>query len=232
MANILIVEDDKNTQILISARLKPYFSTVIANNGREAFDLIFKQSFDLIITDIMMPEMNGYEFVKSLRDAGFDTPVLMLTAKQSFDDKKEGFSSGTDDYLTKPVNYDELIWRINALLRRAKIVSEKKITIGSTVINAATYSVSFNGDIIELPKKEFDLLYKLLSYPGKILTKNQLFDDIWGLEAPSSEDTIKTHISRIRSKLIKCGDFEIITVKGLGYKAEINDKKVKNGKLN
>lgn len=225
MANILIVEDDKNTQILTAARLKAYFNVSCAGDGAAALEAVSKQPFDLIITDIMMPVMDGYEFVKILREKGIDIPVLMLTAKQSFDDKREGFFSGTDDYMTKPINYEELLWRVNALLRRAKITSENRITIGSTVINAASYTVQCGAETYELAKKEFDLLFKLLSYPGKIFTKNQLLDDIWGFNSESGDDTVKTHISRLRNKFASCGDFEIVTVKGLGYKAETKENK-------
>ena len=147
--------------------------------------------------------------------------MLLLTAKQSFEDKREGFSSGIDDYMTKPVNYEELIWRLDALLRRAHIASEHRIVVGRTVLDSGTYTVTREGAAMELPKKEFELLYKLLSYPGQIFTRNQLLDGVWGYDSESGEDTVKTHISRLRNKLRDIPEFRIVTIKGLGYKAEI-----------
>lgn len=227
MAVILIAEDDSNIRLLIEARLKPHYAVVCASDGKEALDIIESQRMDLLIADIMMPRMDGFRLVKTIREEGFTLPVLILTAKQSFDDKRTGFSSGTDDYMTKPVNYEELLWRIEALLHRAKIASENKITIGEAVLDSETYTVAFREKVTELPKKEFDLLFKLLSYPGQIFTKNQLLDDIWGYDSESGEDTVKTHVSRLRNKLDDIPEFEIVTIKGLGYKAEI-----KGGKSN
>lgn len=224
MPNVLIVEDDKNTQLLTAARLKPYFEIICTNDGLEALDIVYAKHIDLIIADVMMPRMDGFLLLKTLREEKYDIPILLLTAKQSFEDKQEGFFLGTDDYMTKPINYEELMWRINALLRRAKIVNEKKIVIGSSTINFTTYSVTVDGKAIELPKKEFELLFKLISYPNIIFTRNQLLDDIWGFDSESGEDTIKTHISRIRNKIKNCKEFEIITIKGVGYKAEIKEE--------
>ncbi|MDF2926639.1 MAG: DNA-binding response regulator [Paenibacillaceae bacterium] len=223
MATILIVEDDKNTQLLTAARLKPHFHVVCANDGLEALDKLHTQSIDLVIADVMMPRMDGYSLLKTLRAEQRHTPVLLLTAKQSFEDKREGFSAGTDDYMTKPIDYEELMWRINALLRRSQIASERKIVIGSIAVDSAAYSVIMDGKTIELPKKEFELLFKLLSYPNMIFTRNQLLNDIWGFDSESGEDTIKTHISRLRNKLKDCKEFEVVTIKGLGYKAEIRE---------
>jgi DNA-binding response OmpR family regulator len=230
MATVLIVEDDKNTQLLTTARLKPYFNLVCANNGQEALDIIYKTHVDLIVADIMMPEMDGYTLLKTLRSEKIDTPVLLLTARHSFEDKRKGFSSGTDDYMIKPVDYEELLWRVNALLRRAKIANEKKIVLDSITIDSATYSVISGGESTVLPKKEFELLYKLLSYPGVIFTRTQLLDEIWGFDSESGEDTIKTHINRLRNRFVNCTEFEIITIKGLGYKAEIKKKGLEVGK--
>lgn len=229
MATILIVEDNKNMQILTMARLKPHYEVICANDGLEAMDVIYQQRIDLIVADVMMPNMDGYELLRRLRSEDFDMPIVMLTAKGSFEDKQEGFNAGTDDYMTKPVNFDELLLRINALLRRAKIATERKIVIGTISIDATNYSVTYNNEGVNLTKKEFDLLYKLMSYPGMIFTKNQLLDDIWGLDSDSTEDTIKTHINRLRSKFTGCTEFDIVTVKGFGYKAEIR-KEVTNGK--
>ncbi len=225
MATILIAEDDKNIQLLVAARLKPHYTVVCACDGKEALDIIESQRIDLLIADIMMPRIDGFRLVQTIREEGFTIPVLMLTAKQSFDDKRAGFSSGTDDYMTKPVNYEELQWRIRALLRRAHIASENKITLGNVVLDSSTYTVTNRDAATELPKKEFELLYKLLSYPGQIFTKNQLHDDIWGYDSVSGEYTVKTHISRLRNKFGDIAEFKIITIKGLGYKAEITGGK-------
>lgn len=223
MTTILVVEDDKNTRLLTTARLKPHYNVVTACDGEEALDIFYSQHIDLIIADIMMPNMDGYELVRTLREYKQDVPVIMLTAKQTFEAKKQGFSTGTDDYMTKPVNYEKLLWRIEALLRRAKINTDKQISLGAVTINAENYTVSRGKEIITLPKKEFELLYKLLSYPDMIFTKDQLLEDIWGYDTDSDENTIKTHISRLRGKFDGWDEFSIITIRGLGYKAEIHD---------
>ena len=221
MATILLVEDDEVMRLLTRAKLRDQFTVLCAADGVEALELLERQRADLILADVMMPRMDGYTLVKRLREDHNDIPVLLLTARQSFEDKREGFSSGVDDYMTKPVNYEELIWRLNALLRRAHIASERKIVVGQVVLDSSTYTVSYNGETLELPKKEFELLYKLLAYPGQIFTRNQLLDGIWGYDSESGEDTVKTHISRLRNKLRQIPDFRIVTIKGLGYKAEI-----------
>lgn len=234
MATILVVEDDKNTRLLTTARLKPHYDVVSACDGEEALDIFYSQHIDLIVADIMMPNMDGYELVRTLREYKQDVPVIMLTAKQTFEDKKQGFSTGTDDYMTKPVNYEELLWRIEALLRRAKINTDRKITLGPVTVNAENYTVSRScsgsctddsasaAEQISLPKKEFELLYQLLSYPDMIFTKDQLLSDIWGYDTDSDDNTIKTHISRLRSKFDGWNEFTIVTIRGLGYKAEIH----------
>ena len=226
MVNILLVEDDKNTRLLSQARLKPFYNIVLACDGEEALDKFYSQHIDLIVADVMMPNMDGYELVRTLRDYKQDVPVILLTAKTSFEDKREGFSSGIDDYMTKPVDYEELRWRIEALLRRANINTNKRIEIGNIIVDESNYTLyKVEGDEsldnIELPKKEFELLYKLLSYPGQIFTKDQLLADIWGLDTESDDSTIKTHINRLRNKLGDIEEFEIVTMRGLGYKAEI-----------
>lgn len=224
MATVLIVEDDKNTRLLTAARLKPYYTVLTACDGEEALDLFYKQHVDLIVADIMMPNMDGYELVRTLRSYHQDVPVIMLTAKDAFEDKRLGFSTGTDDYMTKPVNHEELLWRIEALLRRAKIHADKRIIIGAVTADSSNYTVSRadTADSIELPRKEFDLLFKLLSYPDVIFTKNQLLEDIWGYETDSDENTIKTHISRLRNKFDSWKEFQIVTVRGLGYKVTLS----------
>lgn len=224
MATILVVEDDKNTRLLTTARLKPHYTVLSACDGNEALDIFYKQHVDLIVADIMMPNMDGYELVKTLREYKQDVPVIMLTAKTAFDDKRQGFSTGTDDYLTKPVNYEELLWRIEALLRRAKINTSQKIEIGAVSVDAVNYSVTRTDtkEVFELPKKEFELLFKLLSYPNMIFTKEQLLEDIWGYDTDSDESTVKTHISRLRNKFDGWQEFKITTIRGLGYKAELS----------
>ena len=225
MATILLAEDNEAVRLLTQAKLRHQFTVVTAANGREALDILNRQHVDLIVADVMMPVMDGYQLVRTLRAEGNDIPVLFLTALQSMDSKREGFSSGTDDYLTKPVDYEELIWRIQALLRRAHIASEQQITVGETRLDSASYTVTCRGQTLELPKKEFELLYKLLSYPGQIFTRSQLLDDVWGYVSESGEDTVKTHISRLRNRLKDVDDFQIITIKGLGYKAELVKEK-------
>ena len=221
MATILLVEDDASMRLLTMAKLKHQFNMVCAQDWIEALEVLERRVVDLIIADVMMPRMDGYTLVKTLRERGNQIPVLFLTAKQSFEDKREGFSSGVDDYMTKPVNYEELTWRINALLRRAHIASEHRIVVGKVVLDSGAYTVTREGKTLELPKKEFELLYTLLSYPGQIFTRNQLLDGIWGYDSESGEDTVKTHISRLRNKLREIPEFRIVTIKGLGYKAEI-----------
>ena len=221
MAKVLVVEDDRNMRLLTSARLSDMFSVVTAADGAEALDLIHGGGIDLVVADIMMPRMDGYELLKTVRDEGYIIPFLLLTARESIDDKQMGFSLGADDYMTKPFSSEELIWRVTALLRRANIAQSKKIEVGPVTVDSDRYAVYTDSLFIELPKKEFDLLYKLLSYPDKIFSKEQLLDSIWGVNAESGEDTIKTHISRLRNRLQDIDAFSIVTIKGLGYKAEI-----------
>lgn len=222
MATILIVEDDRNMRLLTAARLGDLYTTVCACDGLEALELIHKGGIDMIVADIMMPRMDGYELLRTIRSEGYTTPYLLLTAKEALDDKQQGFSLGTDDYMTKPFSSDELLWRVGALLRRANIAQSKKIEIGTVTVDSEKYAVYTSEEYIEFPKKEFDLLFKLLSYPDRIFSKEQLLDSIWGYNAESGEETVKTHISRIRNKLKNITEFNIITIKGLGYKADIN----------
>ena len=221
MAVILIAEDEKNLQFLMEERLKHYYTILLASDGAEAMDIILSKHIDLLITDVMMPEMDGFQLLKTIRQDGMNLPVLILTAKQSFSDKQTGFIFGTDDYMTKPVNFDELHWRIDALLRRSNIASERIIRIGDVTVDEASYTISKSNMTIDLPPKEFDLIYKLLSYPGMIFTKNQLLDEIWGYDSESSEDTVKTHVSRLRNKLVEFQELQIVTIKGIGYKGMI-----------
>lgn len=218
MVTVLVVEDNENTRILTEARLKKYYNVVTAKNGSEALDIFYEKQIDLIVADIMMPVMDGYEMLKNLREDKQEVPILFLTAKSTFDDKKKGFELGIDDYITKPIDYEELLLRVKALLRRANISTKQKISIGNFEMDESNYSVHYIDKDLELTKKEFELLFKLLSYPNQVLTKMQLLDDIWGYETKASEDTIKTHINKIRNKLNGVEEFEIVAVKGLGYK--------------
>lgn len=223
MVTILVVEDNEHTRMLTEARLRKFYNVVTAENGEEALDIFYERQIDLIVADIMMPVMDGYELVKNLRDNNEEVPVLFLTAKSTFEDKRQGFELGIDDYVTKPIDYEELLLRIKALLRRANISNKMKITIGTFTMDENDYSVTTNNNQIELTKKEFELLFKLLSYPNKVMTKMQLLEDIWGYDSISSEDTIKTHINKIRNKLKDVKEFEIVSVKGLGYKVLVNE---------
>ncbi len=222
MATILVVEDDRNMRLLTSARLKDNYTVKTACDGKEALEVIYKGGIDLIVADIMMPNMDGYELLSTLRNDGYNTPFLFLTAKETITDKQKGFTLGTDDYMTKPFSSDELLWRVNALLRRANINQEKKIVIGSVTIDSEKYAVYSDSEYVELPKKEFDLLFKLISYPEQIFSKEQLLDSVWGMSNESGEETIKTHISRIRNRLKNMPEINIQTIKGLGYKASLN----------
>ena len=220
MFNILVVEDNIDMQELLCTVLNDSgFHCFSAGDGMEALEIMEKEYIDLIVADIMMPNMDGYELTQSLRDADYNLPILMVTAKDQFDDMQKGFRAGTDDYMIKPINVKELVLRVEALLRRAKISSEKKIVIGSTVLDYDALTVTLHGKESILPQKEFYLLYKLLSYPNKIFTRQQLMDEIWGMFSETDERTVNTHINRLRDKFSDCNDFEIVTVRGLGYKA-------------
>lgn len=220
MFNILVVEDDKNTRKLMEAVLKrDGYSVYTAENGVTALDLMDAQHIDLIVLDIMMPGMDGYEFTKELRESGYMTPILMTTAKQLPVDKKKGFLVGTDDYMTKPVDTEEMLLRIKALLRRSQIVNDHKLVIGEVVLDYDALTVTRGKDKQTLPQKEFYLLYKLLSYPDRIFTRIQLMDEIWGMESESTDTTVNVHINRLRKRFDDYPEFELVSVRGLGYKA-------------
>lgn len=219
MNHILVVEDDREICQLYSRVLtKNGYQVTGAANGQEALDAIDKAYFDLIISDIMMPVMNGYELVKALRDSGYHTPVMMITAKDAFDDKRLGFLSGTDDYMVKPIDVNEMILRVEALLRRSRIINDRSLSIGSTKMDMDSLSVIIGGESQTLPQKEFMLLYKLASYPGKIFTRNQLMDEIWGYDSPSDTHTVDVHIGRLRDRFRDNKDFKIVTIRGVGFK--------------
>ena len=217
---ILVVDDDKHTRRLFQAVLEnEKYIVFTAANGEEALKTMDEEHIDLVVLDIMMPIMDGFEFTKLLRETQENLPILMVSAKQLPEDKKKGFLVGTDDYMTKPVDEDEMLLRIKALLRRAKIVNDRKIVIGDVVLDYDSFTVRKKDTEIELPQKEFLLLYKLLSYPGKIFTRIQLMDEIWGMNSGTGWETVTVHIGRLRKKFEDWDEFEIESVRGLGYKA-------------
>lgn len=219
MNDILIVDDNENIRKLIEIYLKREgFKTIHAGNGEEALAIIESQKIDLIVLDIMMPVMDGYELTKILREYGYMIPIVMVTAKDTYPDKKQGFDLGIDDYVTKPIDMEELVLRVRALLRRSRIAQDKKLVIGDIVLDYDGLEVITPEHEISLPKKEFYLLYKLLSYPKKIFTRQDLLDDIWGYDAEVDERTVDVHIKRLREKFKDFDEFQIVTVRGLGYK--------------
>lgn len=219
MFKILIVEDDLTLrQLFQSVLTKNGYAVTGVSNGKEGLDEIDKGYFDLIISDIMMPVMDGYQFVSSMREAGILTPVMMITAKDAFEDMRLGFISGTDDYMVKPININEMVLRVGALLRRAQMVSERRQTIGNTVLECDSLTVKTPQEQFVLPQKEFMLLYKMASHPGKIFTRQQMMEDIWGYESESDTHTVDVHIGRLREKFRNSEDFDIITIRGVGYK--------------
>lgn len=221
MFQILVVEDDASLRKLMSAALKQHgYSCHTANDGVEALDVMERINIDLIISDVMMPNMDGYELTRQLRHANYDLPILMVTAKETFEDKQEGFVAGTDDYMVKPIDINEMLLRVGALLRRSQMATEHSLVVGDFVLDYDAQSVSVNGGVAQtIPTKEFMLLFKLLSYPNKIFTRRQLLDELWGMEKEVDERTVDVHIKRLRERYGNCKDFNIVTVRGLGYKA-------------
>lgn len=227
MLNLLVVEDDKNTARLMKAVLTHAgYEVFQASNGLEAFEIMEVKHIDLIVLDVMLPKMNGYEFTEELRSCGNNVPILMVTAKQLPEEKCKGFLVGTDDYMVKPVNEEEMLLRIKALLRRAQIANERKLHIGKVTMDYDALTVSRNGISQTLPKKEFYLLYKLLSYPDKIFTRIQLMDEIWGMDSDTIDTTINVHINRLRKKFEEWPEFEIMAIRGVGYKAVITYEQI------
>ena len=219
MLRILIAEDDRELRQLFSHVLNRHgYTAVGVSNGREALDALDKDFYDMIISDIMMPVMDGYELVRQLRDVGNTTPVLMITAKDAFDDMRMGFQSGVDDYMVKPINVNEMVLRVQALLRRAKMINDRRQTIGDTVMECDSLTVTVAGESMILPQKEFMLLYKMAAYPGKIFTRQQLMDEIWGYDSESDTHTVDVHIGRLRDRFRENRDFKIVTIRGVGYK--------------
>ena len=219
MLKILIAEDDRELRQLFSHVLtRNGYAVKSVSNGKEALDAMDNDYFDLVITDIMMPVLDGYELVRQLRDTGNITPVLMITAKDAFDDMSQGFVSGTDDYMVKPVNVNEMLLRVKALLRRAQMINDRRQVVGNTVMELDSLTVTTDTESMVLPQKEFMLLYKMLSYPGKIFTRNQLMDEIWGYDNESDTHTVDVHIGRLRERFRNNTDFKIVTMRGVGYK--------------
>lgn len=219
MLNILVTEDDSKLLHLFCTVLKKNnFNPLPAGDGEAALEIMEHEHVDLVITDIMMPNLDGFGLTKLLREYNPAIPVLMITAKDSFEDKKRGFLVGTDDYMIKPIDVNEMILRIHALLRRAKIVSERKILWGNTALIYDNLTIIYDGKEVQLPQKEFYVLYKLMSYPGKTFTRQKLMEKIWGMDTDSEERTVDVHINRIRDRLKDNKDIKIITVHGLGYK--------------
>ena len=225
MFKVLVVEDDKNLRKLMTTYLKRNgYETYEATNGVEALEIMDVNYVDLIISDIMMKEMDGYELTKNLRDANYTIPILLVTAKSTIADKKEGFLLGADDYMVKPINMEELLLRVKVLLKRANAANEKKLIIGNLILDYKQMSVIYKGKNYQLAQKEFQLLYKLLSTPDTIFTRQELIEEIWGLESESDFRTVDVHIKRIREKLEDVKEFEIITIRGIGYKAIIRKR--------
>ena len=221
MSTVMVVEDDKNLRRLMQACLEQEgYDVVVAEDGEQALEKLENSHVDLFICDIMMPRMDGYELTRVLREADYTQPVLFVTAKESLEDKRVGFGVGADDYMVKPVDMNEMLLRVSALLRRAQIANEHRLTVGQCVLDDQTLELTRGDVVLQLPPKEFYLLFKLLSYPKKIFTRQQLMDEIWGMDAQTDERTVDVHIKRLRKKCEGFGDFKIVTIRGLGYKAE------------
>lgn len=226
MAKILVAEDDRNTNRLICAVMRKMgHEPIAARDGQEALDLMDADHPDLLITDLMMPRLDGTELVRELRDAGYNLPILMLTAKSTQADINDGFVVGADDYLTKPADMKELALRVRALLRRSHVAGDDKLRAGGAILDPGTLTVvGTNGKSITLPKREFQLLFKLLSTPGRTFTRMQLLDEVWGWDTESSESTVNVHVNRLRARFAGWNEFEIVTVRGIGYRGEVRPR--------
>lgn len=225
MLNILVAEDNEKLRDLFVTILdKDGYNVFGAVDGQDALDIMETNFIDLIITDIMMPNVDGYELTKQLREARYETPILFITAKDLFEDKEKGFYLGIDDYMVKPIDVNEMLLRVKALLRRAKLTSEKKITIENVVFSYDSFTVNIDGSEEKLPQKEFALVYKLLSNPNRVFTKQDLMVEIWGLDSDSDEKTVTVHINRLRERFKNITSFSIVTMRGLGYKAVITNE--------
>ena len=225
MFNVLVVEDERNIRKLIEIKLTNFgYNVVTAENGRDALDKLSEKHLDILLVDAMMPVMDGFEFVKTVRQSGNNVPVIMVTARGSLADKSQGFDVGVDDYMVKPIEFDELSLRIKAVLRRAKIVSDRKITIGETVLDYDTLTVSNKTDKVLLTKTEFGIIYKLLSYPERSFSKSALFEEFWSWDSETEEDIVKVYINRIRNKIAPFSEIDVETVRGIGYRGIRNEK--------
>lgn len=221
MFNILVVDDNESIRKLMTTYLvRDGYKVITASDGLAALDILDKEHVDLMIADIMMPNMDGYTLTNEVRTSKYNFPILMVTAKDTIEDKKKGFLIGTDDYMVKPIDFDEMLLRVSALLRRAQITNEHKIVVGNVILDYDTLTVTTKIETILLPKKEFYILFKLLSYPRKIFTRQDLMDEIWGFDNETDERTVDVHIKRLREKFDDLEEFKIITVRGLGYKAD------------
>lgn len=220
MFQVLVVEDDHELRDLFCTVLEENgYHAIAANDGLQAFDLLESHYIDLIISDVMMPKLNGFEMTQAIRNAGYTMPILIISAKGQAADKQKGFQSGIDDYMVKPIDVNEMIWRVEALLRRSQIISQRKVRIGSSELNSDTYTLRCGEQEVVLPQKEFLLLFKLLSAPDRIFTRTQIMDEIWGVDQERDSHTLDVHISRLREKCKDNPDFDIVTMRGLGYKA-------------
>ena len=220
MVNILVLEDDEKLNTVLCAKLSAGgYNAVGCKDAMEAFDKMLDVKFDLIISDIMMPQMDGYEFAQHVREQDKTIPILFVTAKSDFASKEQGYRLGIDDYMVKPVDLDEMLLHVGALLRRAKVANEKKLTVGGFLMDADEMCAYYNGEEIQLTVKEFNILFKLLSYPKRTFTRANLMDDFWGLDTEATPRTLDVHMARIREKVAGCSEFEIVTIRGIGYKA-------------
>jgi len=222
MFKILVVEDDRDLNRTVCTFLnRSGYEAAGCLNANDAYDAMYETVFDLIVSDIMMPDVDGFEFVRNVRAVNENIPILFMTARDDFAAKQKGYRVGVDDYMVKPIDLDELFLRIGALLRRAKIASSRRLEVGNFVMDADEHTVYLDGEEIPLTTREFALLYKLLSYPKKTFTRTQLMDEFWDAESSSGPRTVDVYMTKLRGKLSDCDAFEIVTVHGLGYKAVI-----------
>ncbi len=219
MAHVLIAEDDTELALLFRHVLeKAGYTVTVVFDGEEAEQALAASFFDLLVSDVMMPKKDGFSLVRSLREKGNTLPVLMITAKAEFADMRQGFLAGTDDYMVKPVNVGEMLIRVGALLRRAQMANERKLTIGGTVLDMDSLTVNSGGESMVLPQKEFMILYKMASFPGKIFTRKEMMQEIWGYDGEMDTHTVDVHIGRVRDRFRDNPDFDIVTIRGIGYK--------------
>lgn len=224
MARVLVVEDDRSANKLICAVLrKDGHEALVAMNGQEALDLLEHDRVDLVVSDVMMPRVDGLELTRRLREAGWDVPILLLTARSDSETLHSGFLQGADDYLTKPADMRELVLRVRALLRRSGVTTANRMIAGTAVLDAERLTVERPGERVELPPKEFQLLFKLLASPGRVYTRMQLLDEVWGWDTDSSEATVNVHVNRLRARFGSWDDFEILTVRGIGYSGKVGN---------